>query len=85
MGKASRGKRERSRDKDGQWTAAAAARAAHRLREQTQQRLTGNPWVQMTLASNMNNVVTAHPGVLGGGQDLVLGDELPAECPGVRE
>ncbi|MFD6174346.1 hypothetical protein [Streptomyces coeruleorubidus] len=58
MGKASRGKRERSRDKDGQWTAAAAARAAHRLREQTQRCLTGNPWVQMTLASNMNNVVT---------------------------
>jgi hypothetical protein len=58
MGKASRAKRERSRDKAGQWTAAGAARAAHRLREQTQRYLTGNPWVQMTLASNMNNVVT---------------------------
>ncbi|WP_217208861.1 hypothetical protein [Streptomyces sp. AC550_RSS872] len=57
MGKASRGKRERSRDRAGQWTATGAARAAHRLREQTQRCLTGNPWVQMMLASNMNNVV----------------------------
>lgn len=58
MGKASRGKRERSRDRDGQWTAAAAARVAHRLRDQTQRCLAGNPWVQMTMASNMNNVVS---------------------------
>ncbi|WP_308047947.1 hypothetical protein [Streptomyces sp. TRM72054] len=58
MGKASRGKRERSRDKAGQWTATAAARAAHRLRDQTQRSLLGNPWVQMTLASNIDNVIT---------------------------
>ncbi|WP_406840810.1 hypothetical protein ACICHK_39735 [Streptomyces sp. AHU1] len=57
MGKASRNKRERSRDKAGQWTAAGAARAAHRLREQTQKHLVGNPWVQMTLAENISNVV----------------------------
>ncbi|UUU36658.1 hypothetical protein JIX56_46440 [Streptomyces sp. CA-210063] len=57
MGKASRGKRERSREMAGQWTAAGAARTAHRLREQTQRSLTGNQWVQMTLASNINNVI----------------------------
>lgn len=64
MGKASRGKRERSRDKAGQWTAAGAARAAHRLWEQTRRCLVGNPWVQMTLASNMNNVVSELRSVL---------------------
>ncbi|MET9914701.1 hypothetical protein ABZZ74_49905 [Streptomyces sp. NPDC006476] len=32
-------------------------REAHRLRELPQRNLTGDPWVQMTLASNMNNVV----------------------------
>ncbi|MER5668183.1 hypothetical protein [Streptomyces mirabilis] len=64
MGKASRGKRERSRDTAGQWTAAGVARAAHRLREQTRECLTGNPWVQMTLASNLNNVVTELHSVL---------------------
>ncbi|MFF7889397.1 hypothetical protein ACH40F_52660 [Streptomyces sp. NPDC020794] len=57
MGKASRGKKERSRDKTGQWTAVGAARAGHRLREQTQRQLIGNPWVQMTLADTINNVV----------------------------
>jgi hypothetical protein len=64
VGKASRGKRERSRDMAGQWTAAGAARAAHRLREQTQRCLTGNPWVRMMLASNMNNVVSELHSVL---------------------
>jgi hypothetical protein len=58
LGTASSGERERRRDRDGQWTAAAAARVAHCLREQTQRCLTGTPWVQMTLALNMNNVVT---------------------------
>lgn len=57
MGKASRGKRERSRDRAGQWTAAGAARTAHRLWEQTLRSLTGNPWVQTMLASNLSNVV----------------------------
>lgn len=57
VGKASRGKRERSRDRAGQWTVTGAAREAHRLRELTQRYLTGNPWVQMTLASNLGNVV----------------------------
>lgn len=64
MGKASRAKRERSRDKAGQWTAAGAARAAVRLRDQTQRCLAGNQWVQMMLASNMNNVVTELHSVL---------------------
>lgn len=57
MGKASRSKRERSRDKAGQWTAAGAARQACRLREQSQRQLVGNPWVQMTLAETFGNVV----------------------------
>ncbi|MDH6521993.1 hypothetical protein M2163_001012 [Streptomyces sp. SAI-135] len=64
MGKASRGKQERSRDNAGQWTATSSAGEAHRLRELTQQRLTGNPWVQMTLADNINNVVTELHAVL---------------------
>ncbi|MFJ4931627.1 hypothetical protein [Streptomyces sp. NPDC088736] len=64
MGKASRSKKERSRDKTGQWTAAGAARAAHRLREQTQKLLVGNPWVQVTLAETINNVVSELHAVL---------------------
>ncbi|OXY86118.1 hypothetical protein BEK98_44940 [Streptomyces diastatochromogenes] len=56
---ASRANRERSRDKAGQWTAAGAARDAHRMREQAQPCPVGNPWVQTTLASNMNNALTA--------------------------
>ncbi|MDL5199529.1 hypothetical protein [Streptomyces sp. ALI-76-A] len=67
MGKASRGKRERSRDKAGQWTAAGAARAAYRLREQTQRHLVG-PSVQTMLASNIRNVVSElHAVVLNSG------------------
>ncbi|MFB7506151.1 hypothetical protein [Streptomyces broussonetiae] len=76
MGKASRGKRERSRDKAGQWTAVGAARAAHRLREQTQRHLAGNPWVQMTLASNMDNVVTELYTVLLNSDLADLADKL---------
>ncbi|WP_307841065.1 hypothetical protein [Streptomyces sp. GESEQ-4] len=64
MGKASRGKRERSRDRAGQWTATDAARTALRLREVTQRCMTGNAWVQMTLASNMDNVLRDLYGVL---------------------
>ncbi len=64
MGKASRGKRERSRDKAGQWTASGAARTAQRLRARSLECLTGNPWVQMMLASNMNNVISELRGVL---------------------
>ncbi|MEU5397367.1 hypothetical protein [Streptomyces tibetensis] len=58
MGKASRGKKERSRDQAEQWTATGAARAARRLREQTRQSLADNRWVQTMLASNINNVVS---------------------------
>ncbi|MFD3841433.1 hypothetical protein ACFWWC_35005 [Streptomyces sp. NPDC058642] len=58
MGKASRGKKERSRDKAEQWTATGAARAARRLREQTRRALADNVWVQTMLASNINNVVS---------------------------
>ncbi|WP_329328060.1 hypothetical protein [Streptomyces luteogriseus] len=64
MGKASRAKRERSRDRAGVWTAVGAARAAHRLREQTQRCLTGNAWVQTMLASNNSNVVAELHSVL---------------------
>lgn len=64
MGKASRGKKERSRDKAGEWTATGAARAARRLREQTGRLLAGNPWVQTMLASNINNVVSELSAVL---------------------
>ncbi|MER6160920.1 hypothetical protein ABT147_36265 [Streptomyces sp. NPDC001868] len=37
---------------------------AQQLREQTQRGLTGNPWVQMTLASNLNNVINELHAVL---------------------
>lgn len=57
MGKASRAKRERSRDKAGQWTPVGAARAALRLRERTHLSLVSNPWVQMMLADNVSNVL----------------------------
>ncbi|AZP22804.1 hypothetical protein EJC51_46270 [Streptomyces aquilus] len=57
MGMASRGKRQRSRDRAGQWTAADAAREAQLLRELAERHLTGNQRVQMTLASNLNNVL----------------------------
>ncbi|MFJ9634485.1 hypothetical protein ACIRU8_43015 [Streptomyces sp. NPDC101175] len=64
MGKASRGKKEHSRDKADEWTATGAARAARRLREQTGRLLAGNPWVQTMLASNINNVVRELSAVL---------------------
>ncbi|MET7621320.1 hypothetical protein [Streptomyces sp. NPDC005408] len=57
MGKASRGKRERSREKAGQWTAAGAARAAHQAKADTQRRLPGNPYVRAALASNLDDVM----------------------------
>ncbi|MEU0175302.1 hypothetical protein ABZ178_18415 [Streptomyces massasporeus] len=58
MGKASRSKKERSRDRAEQWTATGAARAARRLQEQTRQSLADNRWVQTMLASNINNVIS---------------------------
>jgi hypothetical protein len=78
VGKASRGKKERSSDRTGQLTATGASRAAHRLREQTQQTLTGNPWVQMTLASNMNNVVAELHAVLAPRRTLITTDRRTA-------
>ncbi len=77
MGKASRGTKERSRDRAEQWTATGAARAAHRLREQTRQSPAGNPWLQMTLASNMNNVVAELHAVLANSGLIELGGEQP--------
>ncbi|MCQ4084368.1 hypothetical protein NGB36_28250 [Streptomyces sp. RB6PN25] len=64
MGKASRGKRERSRDRAGQWMASRAALTAQRLRRLSLRDLSGNPWVQMMLASNINNVIGELHGVL---------------------
>ncbi|OIJ85067.1 hypothetical protein BIV25_45005 [Streptomyces sp. MUSC 14] len=64
MGKASRGKRERFRDQAGQWTASGAARTAQRMRRVSLTRLSGNSWVQMMLAENVNNVLGELHGVL---------------------
>ncbi|MGR4853965.1 hypothetical protein [Streptomyces sp. LARHCF252] len=64
MGKASRGRRERSRDQAGQWTSARGARAAQRARAESLRCLPSNPWVRAALASNINNVVGELQGVL---------------------
>lgn len=55
MGKASRGKKQRNRDTAGTWSAAKAARTAHRARADTGDLLRDNVWVRAMLASNMNN------------------------------
>ncbi|MEV2255971.1 hypothetical protein AB0I94_36360 [Streptomyces sp. NPDC050147] len=64
MGKASRGKRERSREAAGQWTAAEAARKAHRARTDTLRLLAGNSLVHTLVASNLNNVLGEMTAVL---------------------
>ncbi|MFD9271022.1 hypothetical protein ACFWB1_27095 [Streptomyces goshikiensis] len=55
MGKASRGKKQRNRDTAGTWSAAKAARTAHRAWADTGDLLRDNVWVRAMLASNMNN------------------------------
>ncbi|MFI6685737.1 hypothetical protein [Streptomyces sp. NPDC050485] len=69
MGKASRSKRERSREKAGQWTAAGAARAAKRMKDDGLLALPGNPWVRASLAANLNNVMGELFSVLPGGDE----------------
>ncbi|WP_244363277.1 hypothetical protein [Streptomyces aquilus] len=64
MGKASRAKRERSRDRAAEWTATGAAREARRLAELTQRLLSGNQWVQLMMASNLGNVLSEVHAVL---------------------
>ncbi|MFE2046417.1 hypothetical protein ACFXAZ_36995 [Streptomyces sp. NPDC059477] len=54
MGKASRSKKQRSRDTTMTWNAARAARAAHRARKETQRLLLDNPWVRSMVASNVS-------------------------------
>ncbi|MFI1203563.1 hypothetical protein ACH4VR_29725 [Streptomyces sp. NPDC020883] len=53
MGKASRGKKTRSRDEARQWSAAPAARAAHRNRAATTRLLEANPFVRAQMADNV--------------------------------
>lgn len=73
MGKASRGKRERSREKSGQWTASGGARAAHRARQESLRLLQGNPWVRAMLTARARQLDLAQwllcrvvrPSVLG--------------------
>ncbi|MFD6250277.1 hypothetical protein [Streptomyces roseolus] len=55
MGKASRGKRQRSRDTSAMWSATKAARHAHHTRSDTQRLLRNNTWVRTLLSSNLNN------------------------------
>ncbi|MGW0608684.1 hypothetical protein [Streptomyces sp. NPDC002640] len=54
MGKASRGKKQRSRDTSTAWSATGAARAARRLRTDTLDLLRDNPWVRSMMASNVD-------------------------------
>ncbi|MFJ3213132.1 hypothetical protein [Streptomyces flaveolus] len=58
MGKASRGKKQRSRDTSTTWSATRAARDAHRTRADTSRLLRDNTWVRTMMASNVNNRMT---------------------------
>ncbi|MFK4122902.1 hypothetical protein [Streptomyces longwoodensis] len=55
MGKASRGKKQRSRDSSTTWKATGAARAAHRARADSLRLLRHNVWVRTMMASNTVN------------------------------
>ncbi|MCP9211532.1 hypothetical protein [Streptomyces cucumeris] len=57
MGKASRGKKERGRDRSNEWTTSKAATTASRMRAETLRHLPGNPWVRMMVSSNINHVL----------------------------
>ena len=58
VGKASRGKKERSREKSRQWSATATARAAHRARAETLRLLPGNRWMRQFATLNTRNVLS---------------------------
>ncbi|WP_328396713.1 hypothetical protein OHS70_12375 [Streptomyces sp. NBC_00390] len=58
MGKASRAKKERSRDRMGEWTAGRAAVTASGMRAETLRHLPRNPWVRTMVSSNINNVLS---------------------------
>ncbi|MFD4661413.1 hypothetical protein ACFWP2_38035 [Kitasatospora sp. NPDC058444] len=72
MGKASRGKRDRSRDRVGEWTAAGAARRGHEMIRQTLGAV-DNPFVRAMMHQNTSNGVgdSYRMAVMAGG----LGDE----------
>jgi len=55
MGKASRGKAQRSHDRDRQWTGASGARTAQRMKADTLAKTRNNPIVRSMLATNINN------------------------------
>ncbi|MFI8916490.1 hypothetical protein ACIGW4_33430 [Streptomyces sp. NPDC053513] len=55
MGKASRGKKQRSRDASTMWSATKAAREAHHTRSETLRLLRDNTWVRTLLSSNLSN------------------------------
>ncbi|MFD9044209.1 hypothetical protein [Streptomyces bottropensis] len=55
MGKASRGKKQRSRDTSTTWSATKAARAAHQTRADSSRLLQDNMWVRTMMASNVRN------------------------------
>ncbi|WUW27005.1 hypothetical protein OG521_39845 (plasmid) [Streptomyces sp. NBC_01463] len=58
MGRASRGKKARDRDHQGEWTATRAAVKASAIRSDTLRFLPGNPWVRVMVSSNINNVLS---------------------------
>lgn len=58
MGKASRAKKQRTREESSGWTAAGAARDAHRRRRSTLDLLPGNPFVRAMLTQNNSNRMT---------------------------
>ncbi|MFH8379211.1 hypothetical protein ACH4A7_37595 [Streptomyces cyaneofuscatus] len=65
MGKASRSKKQRTREETSGWTAAGAARDAHRRRRSTVDLLDGNPFVRAMLMQNVTTRMTELRTVLG--------------------
>ncbi|MGA5128124.1 hypothetical protein ACPCAG_33085 [Streptomyces pseudogriseolus] len=58
MGKASRGKKQRSRDTSTTWSATRAARVAYQTRADTRRLLQDNVWVHQMMGSNVSNRMT---------------------------
>ncbi|WP_406320049.1 hypothetical protein [Streptomyces sp. NBC_01637] len=78
MGRASRGKKERNRDRDGEWTASGAAVKASGIRADTLRLLPGNPWVRVLVSSNINNVLSdMYQVLLNGGPPSPVDRAMP--------
>lgn len=79
MGKASRAKRDRSRDDTSEWKAAKAAATASGMRSDTLRNLPGNPWVRVMVSANAQNVLSDMYRVLMN-SDVPEGSEWDLAC-----